>query len=421
VTVKLLADKFELTTQASKVTVLTLIAQDVWAVLALSYASSFRESTANRANPVWVVAGALVAALVMAALARYVLSRVILTIAKAPELVTLAALGWCFIGSAVFSAVGLSAEMGALVAGLTLGILPTATEVLAKVSSLRDFFMALFFVALGISLPPPTFGVIGAALLLVLTVILTRVWLFSPMLIAARLGPQVAFTAAINLAQISEFALLLVPIGVSAEVLSETQGSVISYAMMLSVLASSYGIKFNDSCARSLSRLMPSKLRRRSVGNSVTDPEPDSDVSVLILGYHYNTRPLMQRMMAARPDWAGRILVIDINLKNHPLIRDLGIRVAYGDISNPETLRHHGIEKADVVLSSVADTYLRGTSNLRLLQLTANLNSHARFIGTAATPDEKEQLIREGAFGAVCPAESAAPSYEALVASCLAR
>lgn len=415
VTVKLLADKFELTTQASKVTVLTLIAQDVWAVLALSYASSFQESSADRKSPMLVVAGALIAAVAMSALARYVLSRIILAIAKAPELVTLAALGWCFIGSAVFSAVGLSAEMGALVAGLTLGILPTATEVLAKVSSLRDFFMALFFVALGISLPPPTLGVIGAALLLIAVVILSRVLLFSPMLIAARLGPQVAFTAGINLAQISEFALLLVPLGVAANVLNETQGSVISYAMMLSVLVSSYGIKFNDTCARALSGLMPAKLRRRTVGHSATDPNVEQDVTVLVLGYHNNTRTLMQRLLTLRPDWVTQILVIDINLQNHPLIRDMGVRVAYGDISNPETLRHHGIDKAMVVLSSVADTYLRGTTNQRLLQLVSSLNPNARFIGTTATPDEKEQLMREGAFGVVCPAESAAPDYAELI------
>lgn len=415
VTVKLLADKFELTTQSSKVTVLTLIAQDVWAVLALSYASSFRASGAERTSPVLVLAGALMAAIVMSAIARYVLSRIILAIAKAPELVTLAALGWCFIGSAVFSAVGLSAEMGALVAGLTLGTLPTAAEVLAKVSSLRDFFMALFFVALGISLPPPSVGVIGAALLLIVAVILSRIMLFSPMLIAARLGPQVAFTAAINLAQISEFALLLVPIGVSANVLNETQGSVISYAMMLSVLFSSYAIKFNDTWARALSGLMPARLRRRTVGDSVTDPNVKQDVTVLVLGYHYNTRMLIERLVSTQSDWASRILVIDINLKNHPLIRSLGIQVAYGDVSNPETLRHHGIDKAKVILSSVADTYLRGTTNRRLLQLVASLNPNARFIGTAATPEEKELQLREGAFGVVCAAESAALDYAELV------
>jgi Kef-type K+ transport system membrane component KefB len=50
-------------------------------------------------------------------------------------------------------AVGFSAEMGALLAGLTIGRMPIRTEILAKVVNLRDFFMALFFVALGISLP----------------------------------------------------------------------------------------------------------------------------------------------------------------------------------------------------------------------------------------------------------------------------
>jgi Kef-type K+ transport system membrane component KefB len=415
VTVKLLADKFELKTQAGKVTVLTLIAQDIWAVLALSYVSSFQGDTTDANSPLLVFVGAVVAAVVMVMVSRYVLSRVAVFIARSPELIALVALGWCFVGAAVFSNVGLSAEMGALVAGLTLGILPTATEVLAKVASLRDFFMALFFVALGISLPPPTWSVMGAAALLVGLVVLTRVLLFSPMLMAARLGPQVAFTSSINLAQISEFALLLVPIGVASRALTETEGSVISYGMMLSVLVTSYGIKYNDAFARGFSRLMPASIKRSIIGNSHFELGELEAASILILGYHFNTRTLIRQLLATKPELKDKILVVDVNLKNHELIRALGVQVAYGDISNPETLRHHGIDKAEVVLSTVADTYLRGTSNLRLLALVTSLNPHARFIGTTATVEEKSELLREGAFGAVCPAETAAPEYDELV------
>lgn len=420
VTVKLLASKYELTTQAGKVTVLTLIAQDIWAVLALSYASSFKDATES--HSAWlVILGAAVAAGAMVILSRFVLSRVVVAISRSPELVALAALGWCFVGSAMFSNAGLSAEMGALVAGLTLGILPTSTEVLAKVSSLRDFFMALFFVALGISLPPPTLGVIAAAAVLVVVVVVTRLLLFAPLLMLARSGPQVAFTASINLAQISEFALLLVPVGVATGALSETEGSVISYGMMISVLVSTYGVKYNDTLARKLSVLAPSAATRHSLYDPTSEAVGSTDASILVLGYHDTTRALVSRLAEQRPELVAKIRVIDINLKNHSRIRSMGVRVEYGDVSNPETLRHQGIDHATVVLSTIEDTYLRGTSNLRLLELAMFLNPRIRFIGTASTPEQKQQLLVAGAFGAVCPAESAAPDYEELISVGLAK
>ncbi len=415
VTIKLLADKFELIGQAGKVTVLTLIAQDIWAVLALSYASSFRSEAADAPHPLWVLLGVLVTTLIMVALARQVLSRIFITMARAPELIALLALGWCFIGSAAFSKVGLSAEMGALVAGLTLGTLPTATEVLAKVSSLRDFFMALFFVALGLSLPPPTIAVIGAALALILVVILSRLLLFAPLLLKAKLGPQIAFTASINLAQVSEFALLLVPIGLASDLLDPSSGSVISYAMMLSVLISTYAIKYNDTLASWLCRALPRSLGRRCVGSQAPPPDAESSVTILVLGFHHNTRALLRYLVGTRPDLIPGILVIDTNLKNHAWIRALGVQVAYGDVANPETLRHHGIDRVEVVLSTVADTYLRGTTNRRLLTLITSLNPRARFIGTAATTQDRDDLLRDGAFGAVCPADTAASWYAELV------
>jgi len=415
VTIKLLADKFELIGQAGKVTVLTLIAQDIWAVLALSYASSFRAEASHTPHPLWVLLGVAVSTLVMVTVARQVLSRLFTSMARAPELIALAALGWCFIGSAAFAKVGLSAEMGALVAGLTLGTLPTATEVLAKVSSLRDFFMALFFVALGLSLPPPTIAVLCASMALIAVVILSRLLLFAPLLLTARLGPQIAFTASVNLAQVSEFALLLVPIGIGSGLLDRAGGSVISYAMMLSVLISTYGIKYNDTLAGRLCRMLPRSLRHRYEGSVVAPPDSETAFSILVLGFHHNTRAWLSQLAETNPELVPSILVIDTNLKNHAWIRARGVHVTYGDVANPETLRHHGIAHAKLVLSTVADTYLRGTTNQRLLGLVASLNPSAHFIGTAATSQDRDELLRDGAFGAVCPADAAASWYTDLL------
>jgi len=122
--------------------VLTLIIEDIWAVSALSYV----QSRADEGEvTLWFMLGAgvlLTIAIVLAS--RFLLSRVMNQLARSPDLLTLIALGWCFFCAEGFSRIGLSAEMGALIAGLTIRRLPQNMEVLSKVVSLRDFFMALF-------------------------------------------------------------------------------------------------------------------------------------------------------------------------------------------------------------------------------------------------------------------------------------
>ena len=48
-----------------------------------------------------------------------------------------------------------SAGMGALIAGASLASLPYSTDVLSKVSAVKDFFVTLFFVGLGMGIPMP--------------------------------------------------------------------------------------------------------------------------------------------------------------------------------------------------------------------------------------------------------------------------
>jgi Kef-type K+ transport system membrane component KefB len=416
VVVKLLGDKFDLYSQAGKVTVLTLIAQDIWAVLALSYVSSHRDDSGTGWGTIaTMAAGALIMAVLMSLVARYFIARVMIVLGQAPDLMSLASLAWCFAGSAAFSAVGLSAEMGALIAGLTLGTLPAAGEILVKVSSLRDFFMALFFIALGMSLPPPTWPVLGASLGVVLVTLLSRLLFFAPSLLTAGMGPVVSIASAINLSQLSEFSLLLVPVGIASKALTAEQGSIISYGMMLSVLLSTYGIKYNYVIALWVERVL--HLSSEALGSlrapavDQTEDQQERGADIVLLGYYTNAEELIQHIKREKPELIGKILVIDYNLKNHSAIKAHGLRVVYGDISNLDTLRRYRIDRAAIVISTIDDTFLHGTNNKALLtQVKAN-NPSAHFIATAADTPAAVELVRRGAVACVCPPTEAAAAY----------
>jgi len=426
VVVKLLGDRFDLGSQAGRITVLTLIAQDIWAVLSLTFVTSQGEgSRSGVLGVVFMLGGAAAAVAALWLVAHHLLTRLMRMLSRSPDMVAMAALGWCFVGAGAMSLAGLSAEMGALIAGLTLGSLPIAAELLAKVSALRDFFMALFFVALGMSLPLPTLEVLGAALALIGILLLSRLVLFSPLLLAARLGPAVSFASAINLAQLSEFSLLLLPIGVAQGALTSQDAATVSYALMLSVVLSTYGIKYNYPLAFALTRLL--RLKRAAGDGPAPQPAAaggehgHASAEVVMLGYFRNAESLAERLAGAAPDLLARILVVDYNLKNHPAIQAQGLKVVYGDISNPETLRHHGIQGARVVLSTVTDNFLRGTSNLELLKQIKGQNPEARFIGTAISAGEKAALLEAGAYACISPSDESAAAYLAELRRALAQ
>ena len=419
VVVKLLGDKFELGTQAGRVTMLTLIGQDAWAVLALSYVSALDEKSAGIASVALMLGGAALLVVLCVLLANHVLKRVMAFLATSPDLIAVVALGWCFLWAQGFSLTGLSAEMGALLAGLTVSRLPQRTEILSKVASLRDFFMALFFVALGIGLPRPSLEVMLGAVTLVALVLVSRLLLFAPALLSARLGPIVALTAALNLSQLSEFSLLLVPVGLAQGVLDPRDAAVVSYGLMLSVVLSSYIVRFNHAIAAALERGF--RLRRLGEARSVPAHAADHpEGEVVLLGFFQNAEALAHELRRSAPEILAKILVVDFNLKNHPTVRAHGIRVAYGDISNPEVLRHHGLERARVVVSTIDDAFLRGTSNATLVGAVRAINPRARIIVTASGAEAARELLGRGAFACVAPPAEAASAYASAIREALA-
>jgi Kef-type K+ transport system membrane component KefB len=159
VVVKLLYDKGELDTLPGRMTLGVLVIQDVFAIFILAFQPNF-------ANPgvgpvVKAVVGTVVLLAAGFALSKYVLRRVFASIARAPEMVVAVSIGWCAAVAGAAGAMGLSKEMGALVAGLSIAAFPYSIHVTAKTLPLRDFFLTLFFVSLGMQITPLRWEMVG--------------------------------------------------------------------------------------------------------------------------------------------------------------------------------------------------------------------------------------------------------------------
>jgi Kef-type K+ transport system membrane component KefB len=419
VVVALLGNKFDLGSQAGKITVMTLIAEDIWAVVALSYVSTQGVTVADGGNSAWALIGGgvmLTAAVILTA--RFVLSKILERLERSPELLTLVSLGWCFLCVQAFTRIGLSGELGALVAGLTVGRLPQHVEIFSKVVSLKDFFMALFFVALGMSLPPPTLAIIGQAGILIAIVIVTRVLLYTPTLLPLQ-GPIVSFTVPINLSQLSVFGTLLLPIGVANGALTIQDQTIVLYALLGSVIISAFSIPNNYRIAIAAARKFKSwsKLSQNDIPGH--EHEPDYSADIIMLGYFVNGPAITRYIEKNCPELLEKILVIDFNTGKMKQMDNTKLRVVYGDISQPDTLRHFGVNKAKVVISTINNAFLKGTRNEDLLEQIQKINPNAKFIVTTLGVAQADEFMRNGAFACVSTPDESAPAYVAAIQAAL--
>src|SRR6476620_3435655 len=236
--VKVLYEKRELDTLPGRITLGVLVLQDIFAILFLAV----QPSLANLEVGVIVLSIGRVGVLVTTAmvLSRYVLPKLFHQIARRPELILLGALAWCFLIGEIAERLHLSREMGSLVAGVSLSTFPYALDVTAKVTTLRDFFITLFFVALGMTIPIPNMSVIGLALVIAVFAAVSRVvTTFAPLYLMKQ-GLRASLLPAINLAQISEFSLVVIQTGVAAGHIKTETSNAVSFAFVVLAVISAF-------------------------------------------------------------------------------------------------------------------------------------------------------------------------------------
>ena len=165
IVVKLLQDKVEISTVSGKLTIGVLVLQDIWAILFMGLQPNLLSPEILKIlQSIGVIFIILVCAFVIS---RYVLKYIYEACANRPELVMLTSISWCFIICGIAGEVGLSKEMGALIAGMSIAAYPYGTDVISKLIGIRDFFVTLFFVALGLKVEIPSIPMIGMAFIVV--------------------------------------------------------------------------------------------------------------------------------------------------------------------------------------------------------------------------------------------------------------
>ncbi|HWP92044.1 MAG TPA: cation:proton antiporter [Thermodesulfobacteriota bacterium] len=396
VTVKLLSDKSELDTIAGRITLGILLLEDVISIFVLGLQSNITNPSILPISFSLAKGAALVLVSMLAT--RYLLPSLFRFVAKLPEVLLLSTISWCFLVSWLAMKAGFSIAMGALIAGVSISNFPYNLDVLAKIRALRDFFVTLFFVSLGMQVVISSSSIITSALVISFFVILSSFFTIIPTLRLLQYGYRFGILSAISLAQISEFALVIVALGYKLGHISQDIVSLTAIVLIITATISTYMTLNNHSICGFLLEL----LKRMGIRESASTETPGADHkgrSLVLLGCHRVGSSLVESLKKRYDD----LLVVDFSPEVEANLKAQNIPFVYADISHMDTLEEINIREAKVVVSSISDDFLRGTSNIRLLRHIKSLNPEARVIVTAETIKNAIEMYKEGADYVLIP------------------
>jgi Kef-type K+ transport system membrane component KefB len=228
--------------RTGEVIISILLLQDLIAIVLLLVLQGAAGGEGSALREIALLLGALPLLVVFAwGFERYVLFGLIRKFDKIGEYIFLAALGWCLGMAELAARLGLSHEIGAFIAGVTLASSPIALYIAESLKPLRDFFLVLFFFSLGAGFDLDVIPQVALpALLLAGAMLLLKPPVFR--LLLARSGESEARSREIGfrLGQMSEFSLLLAVLAVQQGAIGERASYLIQLATLLTFLVSSY-------------------------------------------------------------------------------------------------------------------------------------------------------------------------------------
>ena len=412
--VKLLSDKREIDSLHGQIALGFLIVQDLVVVLAMIVLSAIGIGAAgadghggSSVSTVFVSGVAMVALVVL--FVRFVADPLTERLARAPELLVIFAIAQAAIFAAIGEMVGLGKEVGGLLAGVSLASTPYRETIAARLAPLRDFLLLFFFIGLGSALDLSLLGahVTGAIVFSIFVLI------GNPLIVLAIMGAmgyrkRTGFLAGLTVAQISEFSLIFIAMGVSLGHLQEEALGLVTMVGLVTIAASTYMITYSHQLYALCAPLL-GMFERRDTPRELSDPDVlrDGGCKIIVFGLGRFGTAIGMRLKKR----GIRVLGVDFNPLAVRRWRELGLETAFGDATDPEFVAELPLARAEWLVSTVP-IHPTGISHedtrTTLMQLTRSAGFRGRLAVASHHQQDTEELITAGADLVLEPFQDAA-------------
>lgn len=330
------------------------------------------------------ILGLLGLILAAAVAVRWILPAVFGWLSRSGEALFIASITWAFAFILAAEAFHLSIELGAFVAGVALAQLPYNEELNRRVHPLVDFFLAIFFVSLGAGMDlGAASAFIPTAILLSLLVSVGAPFLAAFLLTRVGYSGHTAFLSAARLNQVSEFAFILLAVGVGAGIVEPELMSLVGLIGLVTISASAVISPRGEPLYRWLRARdwLPAWLRRPGDEEA---PRPDREGHVVVVGMNTLGRSLVRRLS----ERGEAVVAID---NDHRKLRGLPAVAIAGTVDDPAVLEHADVERAKLVVSALQIEDVNSMLVYRCAQLGVPISVHAH------DPSFAHELLELGA------------------------
>lgn len=392
---KILSDKKTLGSLHGKIAIGCLIIQDIIAALSLVVVTSLGQGGGVE-GLFFSFARAAGLLVVMYLVGKFVLPRLTPVFAVSQDVLFLFSAGWGIGMAGIFHEAGLSLELGALAAGITLASSPYHQAIGSRMRVVRDFFLIVFFVTLGSQLG----GSMTSSVLRAILVLTGFVLVGKPMIMMLLMGVlgfhrKTSFLASITMAQVSEFSFILLGLGIGVGHVSSSIAVTMTIIGCVTIAGSSLLMMYGERLyewATPLIRFFPS---RETTSQEHKDTEEVYEV--ILFGCHR----LGEDFLPIIQSWKVPYLVVDFDPGIIHALRAKRIPCRYGDASDSLLLDDISLKKARLVISTLPD---RDISHLILREASVKKGAPSVIL-VANTVAEAMELYKAGASYVIVPHE----------------
>jgi Kef-type K+ transport system membrane component KefB len=400
--VKLLSDKREIDALHGQIALGFLIVQDLVVVLAMIVLSAIGIGSAEAGHGGGSVATVLASGVAMVAavvlFVRYAANPLTERLARAPELLVIFAIALAAMFAAIGDAVGLGKEVGGLMAGVALASTAYRETIAARLAPLRDFLLLFFFIALGATLDLSLLGahVTGAVIFSLFVLV------GNPLIVLAIMGAmgyrkRTGFLAGLTVAQISEFSLIFIAMGVSLGHVADDALGLVTMVGLVTIAASTYMISYSHQLFALCEPLL-GVFERKGTPREPTEAGAHRGRAfpVIIFGLGRFGTAIGMRLQKR----GIAVLGVDFNPLAVGRWRELGLEAEFGDATDPELVTELPLRSADWLVSTVP-IHPTGLSHedarSTLIQLARTSGFSGRIAAASHGAAETEVLVGAGA------------------------
>lgn len=373
--IKLLGDKRQLDRLYGRIAVGILIIQDILVVVAMVVIVTIGTPGANAIESLTqTFIGSIIFLGAVALFTRFFLVKILDWIAKSPELTLLFGVSWAIVLAAASSMIGLSMEIGAFVAGVSLASTAYRESLSARMVSLRDVMLLFFFIELGASLTfSDAISQLLPAIVLSLFVLIGKPLII--FVIMSRMGyrAETTFKTGMALAQISEFSLILIALGYSLGQVNSAVLSLVTLVGLFTITISSYFILYSDQLFARVQKLM-TKFER-SKDNGVNEEQAEKSYDAIVVGAGRFGSEVISGLISNQ----SRVLVVEMDPEALSKAAALGAETLFGDAGDPDFAKLLPIHQTGTIICTAPDR----RSNTLLLEAMKSLGYEGELYLTA--------------------------------------